>query len=101
MTSPPARPRIPASGPSTFRVAEPRCPRPIFPRVSRPSATSCSRSSTRFGSRGHRELWRPRPTLLQVVLELAAAGRMAQLAQRLGLDLADPLAGYVELLADL
>src|SRR5512146_558715 len=42
-----------------------------------------------------------RPRLLQVVLELAAAGRMAQLAQRLGLDLPDPLAGDVELLADL
>src|SRR6185436_18628677 len=39
--------------------------------------------------------------LLQVVLELPAAGRVAQLAQRLGLDLADPLAGDVELLADL
>src|SRR6185436_9649169 len=39
--------------------------------------------------------------LLEVVLELAAAGRVAQLAQRLGLDLADPLAGDVELLADL
>jgi hypothetical protein len=39
--------------------------------------------------------------LLQVVLELAGARRVAQLAQRLGLDLADPLAGHVELLTDL
>src|SRR5512132_4141638 len=36
---------------------------------------------------------------LQVALELSAAGRVAQLAERLGLDLADPLAGDVELLA--
>src|SRR6476469_1469646 len=43
----------------------------------------------------------PWPPLLEVVLELAAPGRVAQLAQRLGLDLADPLAGDVELLADL
>src|SRR5262245_30450922 len=43
----------------------------------------------------------PRRRLLEVILELAAAGRVAQLAQRLGLDLADPLAGDVELLADL
>ena len=39
--------------------------------------------------------------LLQVVLELAAAGGVAKLAQRLGLDLADALAGDVELLAHL
>src|SRR6187399_2867086 len=44
---------------------------------------------------------RPRVPLLEVVLELAAAGRMAELAQRLGLDLADAFAGDVELLADL
>ena len=37
----------------------------------------------------------------QVVLELAAPARVAQLAQRLRLDLADPLAGHVELPADL
>src|SRR6476469_11230863 len=43
----------------------------------------------------------PQPPLLEVVLELAAPGRVAQLAQRLGLDLADPLASDVELLADL
>src|SRR6186713_973722 len=42
-----------------------------------------------------------RRLLLQVVLELAAPRRVAQLAQRLRLDLADPLAGDVELLADL
>ena len=41
----------------------------------------------------------PGPVLLQVVLQLAAAGWVAELAQRLGLDLADPLAGDVELLA--
>src|SRR5205814_6546547 len=39
--------------------------------------------------------------LLQVVLELAAPGWVAQLAQRLGLDLADALTGDVEFLADL
>src|SRR4051794_36623751 len=39
--------------------------------------------------------------LLQVVLELPGPRRVAQLAQRLRLDLADPLAGDVELLADL
>ena len=39
------------------------------------------------------------PGLLQVVLQLAAAGRVAQLAQGFGLDLADPLAGDVEFLA--
>src|SRR5438874_2305454 len=39
--------------------------------------------------------------LLQVVLELAASGWVAQLAQRLGLDLADALTGDVEFLADL
>src|SRR5215213_1870156 len=38
--------------------------------------------------------------LLEVVLELAAAGGVAELAERLGLDLADPFAGDVELLAD-
>src|SRR4051812_43706773 len=46
------------------------------------------------------ELVRP-PRLLQVVLELARARRVAQLAQRLRLDLTDPLASDVELLADL
>ena len=55
--------------------------------------------------------WRPNPCpkggvpggvpLLEVVLELAAAGGVAQLAQRLGLDLPDALAGDVELLAHL
>src|SRR5690349_24995645 len=39
--------------------------------------------------------------LLEVVLELAAAARVAKLAQRLRLDLADPLPGDVELLAHL
>ena len=43
--------------------------------------------------------WRRSERLLQVVLELAAAGRVAELAESLGLDLADPLAGDVELLA--
>ena len=38
--------------------------------------------------------------LFQVVFELAAAARMAQLAQRLRLDLADALAGHFELFAD-
>src|SRR5690554_2515941 len=39
--------------------------------------------------------------LAQIVPELAAAGRMAQLAQRLRLDLADALARHAEVLADL
>src|SRR3990170_4840799 len=39
--------------------------------------------------------------LLQVAAQLARTTRAAQLAQRLRLDLADPLAGDVELLADL
>ncbi len=39
--------------------------------------------------------------LLQVVLELARAGWMAQLAQRLGLDLPDALARHAEFLAHL
>src|SRR6476646_9594047 len=39
--------------------------------------------------------------LLQVVLQLARPRWVAQLAQRLRLDLADSLAGHVELLADL
>src|SRR3990172_1946896 len=41
------------------------------------------------------------PGLLQVVLELPAPGRVAEVAERLRLDLADALAGDVELLADL
>src|SRR5262245_30026630 len=40
-----------------------------------------------------------RPRLLQVVLELAAPGRVAELPESLRLDLADALAGDVELLA--
>ena len=39
--------------------------------------------------------------LVQEILELLAAAGVAQLAQRLGLDLADALARDVELLADL
>src|SRR5579862_943387 len=39
--------------------------------------------------------------LLEVVLELPAPGRMAELPERLRLDLADALAGNVELLAHL
>src|SRR5688500_10836053 len=39
--------------------------------------------------------------LLEVVLELAAAARMPQLAEGLGLDLADPLARDVEVAPDL
>src|SRR5438477_9779116 len=39
--------------------------------------------------------------LLQVVLELPAPRRVAQLAQRLGLDLPDPLASHVEVAPDL
>src|SRR4051795_2663226 len=39
--------------------------------------------------------------LLEVVAELLAAARVPELRQRLRLDLADPLAGEAELLADL
>ena len=39
--------------------------------------------------------------LLEVVAQLLGAGGVAQLAQRLGLDLADPLAGHAELPPDL
>src|SRR3954453_10919915 len=39
--------------------------------------------------------------LLEVVAELLAAARVAELGQRLRLDLADPLASETELLADL
>src|SRR5437016_1159843 len=39
--------------------------------------------------------------LLEVVLELSRAGWVAELPERLRLDLADPLAGHVELTADL
>src|SRR3954453_22864151 len=39
--------------------------------------------------------------LLEVVAELLAPERVAELRQRLRLDLADPLAGEAELLADL
>ena len=39
--------------------------------------------------------------LIEVAAELAAVARVAQLAQRLGLDLADALAGDAELAADL
>src|SRR5918912_2447349 len=39
--------------------------------------------------------------VIEVVAQLARAGGVAQLAQRLGLDLADPLAGDAELAADL
>jgi hypothetical protein len=41
----------------------------------------------------------PHLNLLQVILQLARTARVAQLAQCLRLDLADPLAGHVELLA--
>src|SRR5207302_1647982 len=41
------------------------------------------------------------PLLFQVVLELPRPARVPQLAQRLGLDLPDPLAGDVELAPDL
>ena len=41
------------------------------------------------------------PTLIQVSAELLAAARVAQLAQRLRLDLADALAGHTKLAADL
>ena len=39
--------------------------------------------------------------LLQIVLQLLAPARVAELAQRLGLDLTDTLARHVELLSDL
>ena len=42
-----------------------------------------------------------RSSSVQKILELLAAGGVAQLAQRLRLDLADALTGDIELLADL
>ena len=39
--------------------------------------------------------------LLQIVLQLLAPARVAELAQRLGLDLTDAFARHVELLSDL
>src|SRR6266508_737463 len=45
--------------------------------------------------------WSTSATLFQVVLELAAPAGVAELAQRLRLDLADALAGHVELAAHL
>jgi hypothetical protein len=44
---------------------------------------------------------RSAPRLLQVVLQLPAAGRMAKLAERLGLDLPDAFARHIELAPDL
>src|SRR4051794_23570646 len=41
-----------------------------------------------------------RSGLVEVAPELAAAGRVTELAQRQSLELADPLAGHAELLAD-
>ena len=40
------------------------------------------------------------PAAFQEALELVSSRGVTQLAQRLGLDLADPLTGHVELLAD-
>src|SRR5688500_4042996 len=42
-----------------------------------------------------------RPLLVEEAPHLAAAARMLEVAERLGLDLADALAGDAELLADL
>src|SRR5579863_5779321 len=44
---------------------------------------------------------RPRPSTVQEAAQLAAAARVLELAQGLGLDLADALAGDGELLTDL
>src|SRR4029077_19808081 len=43
--------------------------------------------------------WSRHPALFEVVLELPRPRRVAKLPERLGLDLADPLAGDIELLA--
>src|SRR3954454_20802539 len=56
------------------------------PRPVRPGGASFVRSSWRLGRK---------------LPELAAAGRVAELAQRLRLDLPDPLAGEPELASDL
>lgn len=58
------------------------------------------------GRRNHCPTSRPascrgRSHLAQVVAQLASSPRMAQAAQRLALDLPDPLAGQAELLSDL
>ena len=65
-------------------------------RLPRPPATQPPRTPGGFRPAGS-----PGAPLLQVVLELAAARGVAQLAQRLGFDLADALARHVELLAHL
>src|SRR2546421_1180 len=70
-------------------------------RSKRPSGTKQAiwRSSKRpFGAK---EAEFTASRLLQVIPEFLAAGRVAQLAQRLGLDLPDALAGHPEPLADL
>src|SRR5688500_247035 len=79
-----------------------------------PDARSCSKASSTNGSgqriaarragerhRAARAGDHPGCRLLQVVLELAAAARVPQLAERLCLDLANPLACDVEVTADL
>ena len=70
-------------------------------RSKRPSGTKQAiwRSSKRpFGAK---EAEFTASRLLQVIPEFLAAGRVAELAQRLGLDLADALSGHPEPLADL
>src|SRR2546427_2906101 len=70
-------------------------------RSKRPSGTKQAiwRSSKRpFGAK---EAEFTASRLLQVIPEFLAAGRVAELAQRLGLDLRDALAGHPEPLADL
>ena len=70
-------------------------------RSKRPSGTKQAiwRSSKRpFGAK---EAEFTASRLLQVIPEFLAAGRVAELAQRLGLDLPDALAGHPEPLADL
>src|SRR3954469_11487397 len=60
----------------------------------RPAAGHLPRSTAVFGGRD--------PSVsLKIIAQLLAAGRMAQLGEGLGLDLADPLAGDAELAPDL
>src|SRR5207249_2629969 len=68
-----------------------------------------SRCGSKPGTRGLRSCWagssppwaRQELVVHQKTTQLLAAARVAELAQRLGLYLADALAGDIELLADL
>src|SRR4051795_7749365 len=70
-----------------------------------PKVTGSSRRAQVAGPRTGRSWPRCRPVGDQVLRQVVAQGvgtlRVAQLGHRLALDLADPLAGETELLADL